>query len=140
MKTTIINDHKITFFSDIDDMPIGRYNIFQQNLLYDASLGNTIEAINERFESLDANLAVGKIKEARIERNNLQVTFFSILSQVNFASRALVCLIFSIDDEKVEDLSEGGITNILEKFEKINITIGEIRTIVFGQKKNLKMY
>ena len=38
-------NHKIVYYSDIDDTPIGRYNTFQQNLLYDASVGNTIESI-----------------------------------------------------------------------------------------------
>jgi len=140
MKTTTINSHRLTYYSDIDDMPIGRYNTFQQNLLYDASVGNTIEAVNERFESLDANLAAGNIKEARVERNNLQVTFFSIQSQVNFASRALVCLLTKIDDEPITDLSEGGIETTLAKIDEMGISIGEIRDIVFSQKKNLKMY
>lgn len=140
MNTTTINDHKIVYYSDIDDTPIGRYNAFSANILYDCSVGNTMEAINERFESMDAHLEAGNNREARIERNNLQITFFSIMSQVNFAARALICLIYSIDGEKVTDLSEGGIATTLEKLNEIEISIGEIRAIVFGQKKKLKAY
>ena len=129
-------NHKIVYYSDIDDTPIGRYNSFQQNLLYDASVGNTIEAISERFAGLDANLQANKVKEAMVERNNLQVTFFSILTKVNFASRAMACIIHSIDGERVLDLSEGGINTVLKKLEEIEVPIGTIRDLVFGQKKN----
>ena len=111
-------NHKIVYYSDIDDTPIGRYNTFQQNLLYDASVGNTIEAISERFAGLDANLQANKVKEAMVERNNLQVTFFSILTKVNFASRAMACVIYSIDGERVLDLSEGGINTVLKSLKK----------------------
>ncbi len=138
MKTATINKHKITYYSGIEDTPIGRYNIFQQNLLYDASVGNSIESIMERFEGLDANLSAGKLKEARIERNNLQITFFSILNQVNFAARAMVCLITEIDGKPMNDLSEGGIETVLEKLKEIKVSIGDIQDLVFGQKKNLK--
>ena len=109
-------------------------------MLYDASVGNTIEAISERFAGMDANLRANKIKEAMVERNNLQVTFFSILTKVNFASRAMVCLIHSIDGKEITDLSEGGISEILKKLEEIEIPIGTIRDLVFGQKKNLKTF
>lgn len=140
MESLEVNKHNIVYYSDIDDTPIGRYNTFQQNLLYDASVGNTIEAISERFAGFDANLRANKIKEAMVERSNLQVTFFSILTKVNFASRAMVCLIHSIDGKEVTDLSEGGIAEILKKLEEIEVPIGTIRDLVFGQKKNLKTF
>jgi len=140
METLEVKKHKIRYYSDIDDTPIGRYNTFQQNLLYDASVGNTIEAISERFAGFDANLQANKIKEAMVERSNLQVTFFSILTKVNFASRAMVCLIHSIDGKEVTDLSEGGISEVLKKLEKMEVSIGTIRDLVFGQKKNLKTF
>ena len=136
MTTANINDHKITYYSDIDDTPIGRYNAFGMNLLYDASVGSSMEAIMERFHGLDAHLAEGNVRNAQIERNNLQITFYSMLKGENFAARALVCLLYSIDDELITDLSEGGMETTLQKLVDMEIPISKLRDIVFGQKKN----
>jgi len=136
MKTITINKHKIKHYTSIDDMPIGRWNEFNVQLMYDSSIGETVEALNARIASAISFLNVGKTADANIELRNLMATYFSIEAQQNYMTRALICMIHSIDDEPVDDLNYDGISENIEKLKKMNIPIGTIREMVLEQKKN----
>ena len=138
MRKIEFDDHTIVIYSNIDDLTIGRYNAFNQFLLMDSGVGSTIEQIQSRMNRLDSFLASEKLKYARIERQNLQITFFATLHKINFSQRAFCCLLKSIDGEEYNDLSDSGLENTIQKLDEIGVTMSMIKDIVITQKKNLK--
>lgn len=137
MKTIKIKSHDIQIYSDIDDTPIGRYNQFNLYMLADSDVGSSMESVNARLSRMDAFLAAGDIKKARVERQNLQVTFYSTFNKLNYAQRAFCCLIYKINDDRFDDISDEGINTMIERLDKIGITHKEIYEVVRSQKKKL---
>lgn len=91
-------------------------------LLRDSGVGSTFKDIMIRLANLDKHLENENIESARIERRNLQLTLYSSLYEINFKQMAFVCLIYSIDGEKTDDLSEEGILETRNMLEKIELS------------------
>ena len=128
--------HTAKVYEGVHDLPIARYKKFNLYLLRDSGIGSDMTAIMTRLKKLDAYLAGDNINFARIERANLQLTFFTVLNEVDYKQMAFVCLLHSIDGEPIEDLSEGGILAAIKKLEAIGITQQFIMEM-FEKKKTI---
>ena len=133
MEELKIRKDVIELASDIEDLTIERYNAFNLNLLLDSEVGNSMDQIIGKLSKLDNYLSAGMLDEARAERRNLQLTFFSTLEKINYASRAFACLVTSVNGVACTDLSDQGISNTVERLKQTKIKQADI--IAHNQKK-----
>lgn len=130
---TALSGETLLLYSSIKEMPIKLHNMAQRYLLQDMGIGSDMGAIDERFRSMDAYLAAGKLEEAKLERENLRFGFYTILQEVSYKALAFGCHIFSINDKRVEDRSEEGLTALLEPLE---ISMQDVEGTLSELKKN----
>ena len=136
MESVKVKGKEIKFYSEIGDLPIGRYNLFNLYLLQDSGIGSDFTAIVQRFSALDLQLQNEQIEEARIERRNLQALFFGLFEGINYKQRAYACLIAEIGGEPCEDISESGISEIVKKLERLGLTQKEVTEKIDEKKKS----
>lgn len=134
----------LTLYDSVKDLPIDRYQAFQKYLIQESHIGSDIGAIGLHFQRLDTLLQAGQIPQAQQERQNMHVSFFSILEGLNFQSKAFVCLLKSVEVEgiahnvgNIEDDTE--VDNALDLIKVIELTQGDIEGYLFDVKKKLMM-
>lgn len=114
-------------------MPIKLHNMAQRYLLQDMGIGSDMGAIDERFRSMDAYLAAGKLEEAKLERENLRFGFYTMIQEVSYKSLVFGCYLYSINDKVVTDRSEEGLTELLNTIE---VSQADVEETLAEVKKN----
>lgn len=136
MITKIINNQSVKLYASTKEMPVKLYNLTQKYLLQDMGIGSDMNAIDERFASIDSYLSAGKISEAIQERENQRFAFYTMIQGVSYKSLAFACHIHSIDDVKVTDYSEDNLTAMSEKFD---FSVYELEETLEDLKKNFEL-
>jgi len=121
METLKFGKHKIEVYEGSRDLPMTRYRKFNLYLLRDSGIGSDIGQVIKSFERLDNYLKGEQLDAARVERANLQQALFNTLNEVNFTQMAFVCLIHKIDRYKVDDLSETGISKVVQMLDGMQL-------------------
>lgn len=129
--------NEIKYYSDPAQLPFERYCLFQKYTLLNAGVGSTIQDIGIHFAKLHEFLGHEMIEEAKKEAENLHFNFFSTLNSLNYISKADASLVFSIDKEKMDDLSDDGLELCIEKMQKVGISAKEVNDLFFDVKKKL---
>lgn len=136
MQIVEIGKNKISFYQSIKELPVSLYNQMQSFLLQDAGIGSTMQDIEKHFNNLDAFLMAGKLEEAKTERLNLQLAFYSNIEKINYKSLAFSCLIHSINGIELKDRSEEGLKVLVDELSKSGLVIGFIEETIENIKKN----
>jgi len=136
MITKTINNQSVKLYASTKEMPVKLYNLTQKYLLQDMGIGSDMNAIDERFSSIDSYLSAGKLEEAIQERENQRFAFYTMIQGVSYKSLAFACHIHSIDDVKVTDYSEDNLTALSEKFD---FSMFELEEILEDLKKNFEL-
>jgi hypothetical protein len=136
MITKIINNQSVKLYASTKEMPVKLYNLTQKYLLQDMGIGSDMNAIDERFASIDSYLSAGKINEAIQERENQRFAFYTMIQGVSYKSLAFACHIHSIEDIRVTDYSEDNLTAISEKFD---FSVLELEETLEDLKKNFEL-
>jgi len=136
MITKTINNQSVKLYASTKEMPVKLYNLTQKYLLQDMGIGSDMNAIDERFSSIDSYLSAGKLEEAIQERENQRFAFYTMIQGVSYKSLAFACHIHSIDDMKVTDYSEDNLTAMSEKFD---FSMFELEEILEDLKKNFEL-
>jgi hypothetical protein len=139
MKTIKIGKLNVTFYSGIKDMPVKKYDQMQSLLLQDFGIGSTMADVDKHFRNLDSFLQSGNIEDANIERQNLQLAFYSAIEKINYKSLAFACLIHSINDIQIKDTSDEGIQQIIERLSNEGLEVKIVEEMLNELKKNCIM-
>lgn len=137
MTTIQINNITIELYSGIKELPIQRFKIFQNYLLQDSGIGNTMEDIDKHLANTIMFLGADKKTEAKEELTNVRYTFYSLLNGIDYKTKSFACLVKKIDGLEYADLSTEGLDNVVNKLEEIGATIEEIQSHWHQVKKNL---
>jgi hypothetical protein len=137
MITVTINNTKIELFSGIKEMPITRFKIFQNYILQDSGIGNTIEDIDKHLSNTIMFLSNDKKEEAKEELVNTRYSFFSMINGISYKTKSFACLVSKIDAETYNDLSTEGLDAVVKKIESLGIATEEVLTHWENVKKNL---
>jgi hypothetical protein len=139
-----VNNHTVTLYENVKELPIKRYVAFQKYVLLDSGVGGDIDSIGNHFSRLFQFLANRLIDEATEETKNLYYNLFMIMEEINPTSRAFACIVHKIDDEIITGFSEEDVKRTVEKLAEIEITQRHIEEYVDNVKKksgsDLKLY
>lgn len=105
MITEKIGKHVIERHDSAGDLPILKYNLFNQFAILESEHGSTPEAIARHFYKIDSLLISGKIDDARQVRQAVNYAFSHILSGNNFPALQWMALVHSVDGNPVTDQS-----------------------------------
>ena len=135
MITEQIGKHTIKRFDDINDLIVRNHNLFNEYALYDAEVGNTMEAVARHFQKIDYFLANKKPEEALQARKNQNQTFWHIFNHNNFPALQWATMLHSVDEQEVKDLSIENLKKIIEQLSAEGLTQGKVKADVELAKK-----
>lgn len=128
---------KIALYSSIKELPIGLEKKLHGYLLQDAGIGNTISDVDARLQRLMAFAQAGKTEEVREEVANFRFTLFSALHKISYKHLSFGCLIHSVNGERVEDHTEEGLQELLDRLSGLGLTAGKVEAFLDEVKKKL---
>ena len=133
------NNHIIECFDSIQETSIVRYQKFNLNLLIDSGIGSDMSAIGTRIGTIK-NLIPVDAKKANVELDNLYQSISFVIANLSPKYRAFVCTIKSINGRLIDEseLTEGGITKIIEELGNKKILHSMIERIVNAVKKKFE--
>lgn len=139
MKELITKDgkHRLMMYEGVDDMPCVRYHKFNQYLLQGNGIGCDNKALVEKIHSIADMIDKEQPKKAIAELKTLAITFNFMEKAIDPKSQAFACLVYSIDGEVRDDVSEDGIKATMAIIDDF-ITKGERDDALVRIKKKLK--
>ena len=127
---------KVTFYTDIETLPIRRYQLIQKYSLIDAGIGSTLEDIVNKFAKFDHFLEAKDFEALSVERENILMNINFMLEESSTTSYLLASMVKSIDGQKVE-VTDENIDELVDMFECSDITFGQVKELTSKQKKSL---
>jgi len=127
---------KVTFYTDIETLPIKRYQLIQKYSLIDAGIGSTLEDIVNKFAKFDHFLEAKDFESLSVERENILMNINFMLEESSTTSYLLASMVKSINGEKV-DVTDENIDELVDMFECSDITFGQVKELTSKQKKSL---
>lgn len=137
MKILENNGHKVALYASAEEMPIKRYNKFQKYLLVESGVGSDVESAGRHLSKLFEFIGGSMKDESLVEAKNLFYNFYMIQQEENLPAMALACLVASIDEEPVVDLSEENLKVIVEKLSFFGFTQKEVKARIDEIKKKI---
>lgn len=128
----------VKLYQDIDETPIELYNLFNEYALRDAEVGNTMEDIDRRYNTLATLIGSNQPDKAIQELANLYQTHWSMFNKLNYKGLQFACLVHSIDDVEVKDFSEDNLNEVMAKLSRKGLTMAIVKEVILDSKKNSK--
>lgn len=137
MKTIILKNKKeLKLYDSIDEMPIVNFQKYNKFLLLDSGLGSDINSVDEHITNL-ARLVKSDIAKAMQELQNLRQNLHLIVSEISPKYMAFAALIYSVDGEVVENLSDDSLKQLLCSIKDIKHS--SVVEFLLGIKKKLAL-
>lgn len=118
MRTLVINNKKLVMYDSIEELPIANFQKYNKFLLIDAGIGSDINDIDQHITKI-AKYIKSNQSLAMQELQNMRQNMYMIASGISPKYLAFAALIHSIDDKKVEDLSDENLKSVLESLKTI---------------------
>ena len=118
MRTLVINNKKLVMYDSIEELPIANFQKYNKFLLIDAGIGSDINDIDQHIAKI-AKYIKSNQSLAMQELQNMRQNMYMIASGISPKYLAFAALIHSIDDKKVEDLSDENLKSVLESLKTI---------------------
>lgn len=118
MKTIVINNKKLVMYDSIDELPIVNFQKYNKFLLIDAGVGSDVNDIDQHISKIAKYIKSNK-SLAMQELQNMRQNMYMISSSISPKYLAFAALIHSIDDNRVEDLSDENLKAILESLRTV---------------------
>ena len=116
-----IRNTRIKMYTSIEDLPIERFMKANKYWMLDDSIGSCIEDFDKNHYSKFALIAGDKEKTIK-ELANLRILVYNIMNEINVQQLSFACLIYSINDTEVTDLSEDNLKKILKSLSSAGLT------------------
>jgi hypothetical protein len=130
-----INSNKVLLYHAADELPIKRYSRFQKYNLIESGVGSDMESIAKHFAKLFEFISYKLHKEALEESKNLYYSFYMMLEEINIPGMAFACLVYSINDEVIVDISEDNLKNTVQRLSDMGLNQKDVEHKVKDVKK-----
>lgn len=134
MEVKTLNGKKVKYYESIDDLPIVNYQKFNKYILYSTHVGSDVNSLVQHLANVSKMMDYDKNK-AKIELSNMMQSLMFIENNVNTDLLAFACLIHSIDDKPVTDLSDSNLKVIIESLKEEKFSV--IKKLLEAIKKKL---
>lgn len=119
MKTITIKGHIIKLYDSIDELPIINFQKYNKCILIDSGLGSDIDSVDSHIINIAKYINANDKKQAISELQNLRQNLHMIVSNVSPKHLAFAALIYSIDGEKQNDLSDNHLQETIDSLGEI---------------------
>jgi hypothetical protein len=126
----------LTFYDNIESLPIKRYQLMQKYSLIDAGLGSTLNDVLVKFSKFDHFLEANDLESLATERENMMININYMLMEKSTTAYLLASLIKTINGNIV-DLSDDNIDELVDMLECSDIKYEDVKGISDRQKKSL---
>ena len=130
----LINNHRVELFESVEDLPMIRFQKYSKYVLIDSGVGNTYEDVLKKIAKVNGYIERKDFESAKGDLKNMALSVSLVFSEMNLKSLAFACLVKSVDDEPVTDISEEGLQKVLLKLQ--HERAGLIFGILSRVKKN----
>ena len=136
MKKTKIGKHDVSVYDSIDELPMRRFHRFNKMMLVQSGVGSDLTDVDTHLERIKAFIATKKPDLAINEIENLRTNIYFIMQDISPKFLAFAALVDEIDGEKVTDISDDGLTKVVEKL--ADTTIAELNKEFDSVKKKIE--
>jgi len=116
-----LKKHTVKMYDNIEQMPIERFNKANKYWMLHDNIGSSIADFDTNHYNKLVLLAKDE-KKLVAELNNFRILVFNIMNEINVEHLSFACLIYSIDGEVMDDLSENNLQDILTKLSGWGLT------------------
>ena len=126
------NNHTIELHDSVKETSADRFNTYNLNVLLDAGIGSDLQGLNNRIDTCSRLMRAGRNEEAAKELENFRQLIYFIMGKTNPRNRSFVCLIRRLNGRVIrdEDLTEDGISQLLEEINRTQIPQSKIRAVL----------
>jgi len=114
-KTTLL------MYDDIDQLPIERFNKANKYWMLHDNIGSSISDFDTNHFNKLALLA-GEKQKCIAELNNFRILVFNIMNEVNVEHLSFACLVYSVNGEEQNDLSQDALNRLLKRLSDKGLT------------------
>ncbi len=119
MKKVFVNGMVVQVYDSIDEMPIENFQKYNKYLLIDAGIGSDADDADAHLVKIAKHIGAGKTDKALQELQNLRQNLYLVNAEMSPKYMAFAALVCSVDGEKVTDLSDDGLKELLGRLRKI---------------------
>ena len=116
MNTIFIGKNKVELYDSIDEMPIVRYIEYNKYLLIESGIGATYEDINRNIDKLAVYISMNDKENGGKQLMLMKQNLYFVLQGNNPEFLAFACIIHSINNKRVLDISAENLQSIIDKF------------------------
>lgn len=114
MKDVELNGKRVRLYDSIDELPMVRFHKYNRMLLVDAGIGSDISDLDAHLERVVRYIRKGDNENAAKEMENMRQNVYLVIQEQNVRHLSFACLVYSIDGQMCNDLSEDGLRKVLE--------------------------
>ncbi len=135
MNEAIHNGHQIKYFDSMEDIPIDRFVVHNFMLSVDTGIGSDMEAVDRKIDPIFEMLGRGDVDKVREALINMKINLRNVVSKQHPKLMSFAALVHSVDGVEYNDLTESGLTKLVNKMGKIGISWGTVKFIIDQVKK-----
>lgn len=138
MKTVKLKGLVIEYHDgDIEEMPIHRSQLFNQQMAIEAGIGSNMEAFDHHLVKMNQFVKRKMFAEYETEVANIRQNLYFVINNVSPRTSAFVYLINTIDGEELTDFSPENVARLTQRFGRAGLTARMIVAIIDLVKKNV---
>ena len=137
MITKRINKAKVEIYDSIDELPIDRFMEFNKSVMIDAGIGSDLASIDKRISTIMHWNKNGHTENVAKELMNMRQTIAFVLNKQSPKMSSFICLVKSINNKPVTNLSTSGIQEAIDTISNKGVTIGFVNKMLSFVKKKL---
>lgn len=119
MKTIDTGKHVIKLYDSVDELPIGAYQRYNKFLLIDAGIGSSIDDFDAHIVKLAKLIGNNEREKAAQELQNMRQNLYMINANISPKYMAFAALVYSIDGQKIEAVSDDDYGELLVKIREM---------------------
>ena len=119
MKTINTGKHVIKLYDSVDELPIGAYQRYNKFLLIDAGIGSSVDDFDAHIVKLAKLIGNNDREKAAQELQNMRQNLYMINANISPKYLAFAALVYSIDGQKIEAVSDDDYSELLTKIQEM---------------------
>lgn len=135
MNTCTIGGHKVELYGGIDEMPMANYHKFNKFLMFESGLAPDAHGVIGHLSKMNELLAAEEYDKLKVELQSMYQSIYFIMDELSPINMAFACMVYSIDGERMLDLSDDSLKLLSCKLNRERI--GVIKEKVSELKKKL---
>jgi len=112
---------RIKIYDDIDKLPISRFMLANKYWMLHDSIGSSITDFDTNHFNRFALIAGDKEKTLK-ELQNFRILVYNLMNEINVQHLSFACLIHSVNEREITDLSEESLKRLLNELSEKGLT------------------